>query len=96
MKTLKKQYLFWDVDLKELDSQKNKKFIIKRILSRGSLDDFRWASSYYGKKLIKDVLIKNRTLDAKSQNFWQLYFNIDKSKCVQTQLTKKHSAFWRR
>ena len=96
METLKKQHLFWDVDLKELDSQKNKRFIIKRILSRGDLDDFKWAFSCYGKNLIKNVLINNKTLDAKSQNFWKLYFNIDKSKCTQTQSTKKHSAFWRR
>ena len=96
MKTLKKQHLFWDVNLQEIDPQKNKRFIIERILSRGDLDDFHWASVYYDKELIKNVLINNRTLDAKSQNFWCLYFNIDKSKCTRKQLIIKQSMFWRR
>jgi len=96
METLKKQHLFWDVDLEKMDSAKNKRFIIERILARGNLDDFRWAFSFFKKELIKDVLINAKSLDAKSQNFWCLYFNLDKLKCTQNQLTKKQSAFWMR
>jgi hypothetical protein len=96
METLKKQHLFWDVNLKEIDLQKSRRFIIERILSRGDLEDLKWASDFYGKELIKNVLINNKSLDAKSQNFWCLYFNVDKSKCIHNQLIKKQSVFWRR
>lgn len=96
METLKKQYLFWDVDLKKIDPEKNKKFIISRILSRGDLDDFRWAVANYGKEIIKTVIVGNRILDNKSQNFWQFYFNINSRECTKNQSTKKQSLFWRK
>lgn len=96
MKTIEKQHLFWDVDLEKIDLEKNKCFIIERILARGDLDDFKWAFSFFGEELIKDTLINAKALDAKSQNFWCVYFNVNKSKCTQNQLMKKQSAFWRR
>lgn len=96
MKTLEKQYLFWDVDLKKMDSRKNKRFIISRILSSGDLDDFRWAMTNYGKEIIKSVIMDNRILDDRSQNFWQFYFDINKSKCTKNQSIKKQSLFWRK
>lgn len=96
MKTIEKQYLFWDVDLEKMDPTKSRRFIIERILARGGLDDFRWAFSFFGEKLIKNVLINAKSLDGKSQNFWCVYFNVNKSKCTQNQLMKKQSVFWRR
>lgn len=83
MKTLEKQALFWDVDLKKIDPQKNAKFIIRRVLSFGGVDDFRWLVEFYGKEKIKEAFMNGRRLDPKSQNFWCLYFDIDKSKCSQ-------------
>ena len=96
MKTLNKQNLFWDVRLKDFDPEKNKKFIIERILLRGDLDDFKWAIDFYGKKDIKEIFLKSKKLDFKSQNFWCFYFNLDKSKCIQKQSIKKQSVFWKR
>lgn len=96
MQTLNKQGLFWDINLKELDPKKNKKFIIERILLRGDMDDFGWAIDFYGKKVIRDIFLKTKKLDYKSQNFWCLYFNLDKKKCIKSQSIKKQSAFWER
>lgn len=79
MKTLEKQSLFWDVDLKKINPKKNAKFIINRVLSFGNLDDFRWLIKFYGKNRIKEEFQKSKKLDAKSENFWCLYFNIKKS-----------------
>lgn len=93
---LKKKNLFWDVSLKDLDPEENKKFIIERILLRGDLDDFRWAVNFYGKKDIKNIFLETKKLDYKSQNFWCFYFNVDKSKCTRKQSVKKQSAFWKR
>ncbi|PIZ00457.1 hypothetical protein COY62_02480 [bacterium (Candidatus Howlettbacteria) CG_4_10_14_0_8_um_filter_40_9] len=96
METLKKTSLFWDVELKTLDAEKHKKFIIERILLFGNVEDFRWARDFYGEKCIKDVVISNRTLDRKSQNFWCQYFNINQKLCIRNQSTKRQSLFWKR
>jgi len=73
METLKKQSLFWDTDLKILNPQKHKNFIIKRILERGNEDDFHWAAVFYGQETIKQVFQKCAgRLDSKSRVFWNL------------------------
>jgi len=94
MKTLEKQTLFWDVDLKKIDPKEHKNYIIKRILGKGDLDDFRWIIDFYGKNSIKNVFLKNfHQFDLKSSNFWCVNFNIDKDQCIQKQSMKKQSAF---
>ena len=39
--------LFWDVDINEIDESTHCRFIIQRVLERGSLDDIRATISHY-------------------------------------------------
>ena len=39
--------LFWDVDPNEIDEQAHCRFIIQRVLERGSLDDIKMTISHY-------------------------------------------------
>lgn len=97
METLKKQHLFWDVDLEKLDAKANQEFIIARILQQGDEEDFHWAEDFYGKEVLQNVFAKNaQKLNKKSCNFWSLYFKSDPSLCIAKQLMKKQSAFWTR
>ena len=94
MQTLTKKSLFWDVA--EIDPQKNKKFIIERILNFGDEADFRWAMKSYGEGEVKETILKTRALDDKSRFFWCQYFNLDQNKCLKNQSAKKQSWFWRK
>lgn len=86
MESIQKQGLFWDINLNELDEKKHSSFIVQRVLERGDLDDLQWAINSYGKDFIEDVFLKNSMkMDLKSQNFWRLYFNINKSECIRNQ-----------
>ena len=97
METLKKANLFWDIDQESLDPKRYGVFIVKRILEKGDVDDIRWAVELYGEGFVKDVFQKNiAKFDARSNNFWRLYFNINKSQCIQKQSAKKRSPFWQR
>lgn len=97
METLQKQYLFWDVDLKGLDSLKHRDFIVSRILALGNSDDFQWAVRQYGKEVIGKIFLKNiKKLDPKSQNFFCAYFNLNKNQCIRKQLMRKPGAFWKK
>ncbi len=40
--------LFWDVNIEDVDSQVHSLFITERVLTRGTLDDFRALKDYYG------------------------------------------------
>ena len=94
METLAKRSLFWDIS--EVNPQKNKKFIIERILAFGDEEDFHWAIKTYGNDEIKENLLQNKSLDKKSLFFWCQYFNLDQNKCLKNQLAKKQSWFWKR
>ena len=97
MKTLEKMNLFWDVNQRELDPYKHGIFIIRRILEKGDVDDIDWAIGRYGKGFFEAVFQKNMDkLDSKSNNFWCLYFNLNKTQCIQKQSTKERSPFWKR
>lgn len=96
METLRKKALFWDIDLDALDPERNKRFIIERILARGDVDDVRWAKSHYGDEDLKETLIASKSLDRKSLSFWCSYFNFDASICISKPSLLKRAAFWTR
>ena len=72
-------YLFWDIEEDALDYQENAHFIIKRVVQRGSLNDWIEIKAYYGLEFIKQEILKIRDLDTKSHIFFSYYFGIDKS-----------------
>lgn len=55
--------LFWDVDLKEVDLDKQASFFIQRVLEYGDLHDWSLIQSYFGLDVIVTECKKLRTLD---------------------------------
>ncbi len=72
--------LFWDVDTGNLDFDIHARFVIERVLGRGSVDDWLMLLNLYGKKRISEEVVYIRSLDPKSLNFLSVSFNIDKEK----------------
>ncbi|MBW1839306.1 MAG: hypothetical protein JRI49_05160 [Deltaproteobacteria bacterium] len=62
-------HLFWDIPIEKLDLDKNRRLIIKRVLSRGNKTEFARIYSYYGKDLIKESIMKSNDLDPRTMNF---------------------------
>ncbi len=90
------RHLFWDVNINELDIQKNRKLIIHRVLDYGVMDDWYIIQNYYGIKEIAAVALTIRDLDKKSASFIAMLSNIPKEKflCYTTkQSTQKHWNF---
>ena len=67
-----RQSLFWDTDVKKLDTQKNAKYIIERIMNFGNEDEARWMRRYYPKSLLAEVVSKSRVLGSSSKTLWTL------------------------
>jgi hypothetical protein len=67
--------LFWDIDIQTLNEEKHASYIIERVLSRGTMQDFQEIKSYYGKPKIKRIAKKLRYMDNRVLHFCSAYFN---------------------
>lgn len=62
-------YLFWDVDQSSIDLEEHAAYIVKRVLERGQLNDWKLLRSYYGLTRIAEISMKLRDLDPKALSF---------------------------
>ena len=68
-----RQTLFWDVNPKNIDTKKNARYIIERILEFGNTSEVSWVLKYYPKNVIKKVMRLPRVqLSDKSKALWSL------------------------
>lgn len=68
-----RQTLFWDTNPKNIDPQKNARYIIERVLEFGEPGEVGWVLKYYPKSTIKKVMNLPRVqLSPKSKALWSL------------------------
>jgi len=68
-----RQSLFWDVDPKKIDAEKNARYIIERVLDFGNDEEIRWLFEHYPKALLQGVLNDSRgNIHKKSKALWSL------------------------
>ena len=70
------EYLFWDVNLSEINPETHRQFIIPRVMDRGTLADVRAVWDYYGNEKIKQTLLNTATLGRKTVAFFANQFNL--------------------
>lgn len=60
IKTIPKrlQPVLWSCDIKQLNLERDKAYIVHQILIYGTLDDIRWLLKTYSKKEIVDTFLK--------------------------------------
>ena len=73
-----KPHYFWDVDFSKLDVNTNKRLIIKRVITLGSIDEIGLIVNHYGKPAFISE-IKKIALDPKTLNFVSRVFDIPKN-----------------
>ena len=69
---------FWDMDYKVFDFEEDKRFIIGRVLSRGSSKDEKELFNYYGWETIKEEVVNIKYLNNKILNYLSVLFGIKK------------------
>jgi hypothetical protein len=72
--------LFWDVNFEDIDSQAHSLFITERVLTRGTLDDFKALKNYFGIEKLKSIIVEIKNLDERTLSFCSVYFSIPKIK----------------
>lgn len=87
--------LFWDVNFRDLDYQKDAFFIIERVLNYGDEEDYQTIKKIYGLPRIKNIAKKINYINKKNINFWSIIFNIplNSFKCTKKFLNKKQNLF---
>lgn len=78
VKSLFSSNLFWDGNIDALDLDKNKRYIIQRVLEYGTLSDWMIIKSFYGIDTISNEMLKVRTLDKISLSFLCTIANLKK------------------
>lgn len=68
--------IFWDTDYDRIDWDKRARYVIGKVLSYGTIEDWNAIKSYYGMERIKQEVIHIRDLDPKAMHFASTIFNI--------------------
>ncbi len=72
--------LFWDTDLQNIDTECHARFVIERVISRGTFADWKKILNVYGYDRVRDEVLMIRSLDPKSLSYLSVFFNIEESK----------------
>lgn len=80
--------LFWDIDPEIIDYRKHASYVIERVISRDTLNDFKTMVNFYGKPKIKHIIKDIRYLDDRVMHFCSAYFDIPLTefRCYNTRL----------
>jgi hypothetical protein len=68
--------LFWDYPDLNIDLERNARFVVERVVTRGRLEDFYKLLKIYSKERIVDCLKRSKELDPKTRHFVSHYFDI--------------------
>ncbi|MDP4814100.1 MAG: hypothetical protein NWR79_06525 [Saprospiraceae bacterium] len=93
------KHLFWDTPLTKIEVEKDKSFIIHRVLEYGLIDDWHLIAAWYGLTEIGRVATQFRTLDPKALAFlvnitglpinWDYYSPLKKLNAIMGRGSKK-------
>jgi hypothetical protein len=89
-------WLFWDVELAQLDVEKHADYILGRVLERGRIDDVGWVLRFYGEDRIHAFLRERprAELSARTLAFWRAYFREEQPWPTPPDWRRASSAPW--
>lgn len=77
--------LFWDTRIEEIDANRDKWFIIERIINYGDLEALDWMFSNFSFAEISDNLQSNYNISHTAIKLWAGVFNLNPTTCKCTQ-----------
>lgn len=87
---------FWDVEFKKIDPEKNRLYILRRILNYGDEKAVNWMHKNFESLEIKNTLSNFRGYSRKSVNYWALVLGVPREKvlCLKKRSLKEPRTFW--
>ncbi len=68
--------LFWDVNRETVEPEKNQRFLICRVMDRGTREDVRNTFAYYSEAVVLKNLQEARSLDRKTIHYFANRYNL--------------------
>ncbi len=68
--------VFWDIDFEKLDYEKDKQFIIDKVMNYGLWEDFTALMRFYGKNVVKEEVVKVAFFKKDVLNFLCFYLKL--------------------
>ncbi|MDC3424668.1 hypothetical protein NC797_09115 [Aquibacillus sp. 3ASR75-11] len=72
---------FWDVDIKTIDLEFNRIYVIERLLNHGDHRTLRWLFSIYSLGDIREAVCVGRNFSLKTARYWQHFFHLSEGGC---------------
>ena len=90
-----RESLFWDVDFKKLDEEKDAEFVIGRVLDFGNLKEWKKALDLYGLSKIRATALKYIFTSRRNANFWSIMLDLPLKdlRCTRNPSLKTPEAF---
>jgi hypothetical protein len=87
---------FWDVDFKKIGLEKNRLYILKRILNYGDEKAVVWMHKNFEESEIKNALSNFRDYSRKSANYWVLVLGMPREEvlCLKRRSSREPRVFW--
>jgi len=88
--------LFWDTAQNKIDSERNARWLIQRVLEYGQWSDWKIIEHYYGVDRIGIEMTKVRTLEPRALSFIAMLSGIpiNQFRCyTRSQLNQKHWSY---
>lgn len=86
--------LFWDTDSSKIKLDTHAKTIVERVVMHGTWPEFKATLDYYGRDLIREILVNLRYLDNRTLSFCSAYFFVPKSDFRCYMLKQSNPTHW--
>ena len=72
-------FLFWDTSPNSIDPETHQRFVIVRVMERGTMQDVLAVWRYYGASRIREALLQAPALDNRTITYFAHQFNLPRS-----------------
>jgi len=90
------QPLFPSSNIQDLDTQRDKNYIIQTLLKNSTLGGWQWMIETYSNEDISTILKTSRSLTPKESYFWSYFLNVPQTEilCLNKDLQKTQKTSW--
>lgn len=86
--------LFWDVKVDDLDFEKDRLYVIDRVMNYGGWNDFLEVLRFYGEEVIRTEIVRSSYLKKDVLNFVCFYFGLKPEEFECYNRRQSHRELW--
>ncbi len=88
------RWLFWNVDVAKLDTERDAMTILGRILERGRMEDVQWVIRTYGMPRIERFFREggHPEITRRTRLFWRAALNVRRDVWPEPEASRQHNA----